>query len=369
MLKELRKDMEIIFCINANDIERNKMRAEFDITYDVEVLRLIDNLRGLGFTINSVVITLYNNQSSVDNFRNKLDRHGIRTYIHRFTKGYPLDIDTIVLSKNTVDLYNDKVIRSTQGMHFSKNIIFAVGGDGTLNEVVRGNLMRAKKMTICPLPSGTCNDVATMLGYGSDPHKNMELVLDGVEHSMDIGTINDTPFVYVVGMGKFMNIPYERKSSDKRRAGYLAYVKDGVKEALDKLKRYKTEVEIDGNKMDGYYSLIMISNSDHVAGVSRFHKNVCLDDGELEVLLCKAQTKTKFIKNFLQLFLGRNTDEIISLKARDIKIKLIDKPSKKWCIDGEKYEYNGDTFHIKANKKSTKSDNKVLFCASYTTNY
>lgn len=231
------------------------------------------------------------------------------------------------------------------------DILFSVGGDGTLNEVVRGNFMRNKKMTICPLPSGTCNDVATMLGYGSDPHKNMELVLDGEVHSMDIGTLNDTPFVYVVGMGKFMNIPYETKSSDKRRAGYLAYVKDGVKEALDKLKRYKTEVEIDGNKMDGYYSLIMISNSDHVAGVRRFHKNVCLDDGELEVLLCRAQTKTKFIKNFLQLFLGRNTDEIISLKARDIKIRLIDKPSKKWCIDGEKYEYNGDTFHIKANKK------------------
>ena len=231
------------------------------------------------------------------------------------------------------------------------DILFSVGGDGTLNEVVRGNFMRNKKMTICPLPSGTCNDVATMLGYGSDPHKNMELVLDGEVHSMDIGTLNDTPFVYVVGMGKFMNIPYETKSSDKRRAGYLAYVKDGVKEALDKLKRYKTEVEIDGNKMDGYYSLIMISNSDHVAGVRRFHKNVCLDDGELEVLLCRAQTKTKFIKNFLQLFLGRNTDEIISLKARDIKIRLIDKPSKKWCIDGEKYEYSGDTYHIKANKK------------------
>jgi YegS/Rv2252/BmrU family lipid kinase len=231
------------------------------------------------------------------------------------------------------------------------DIVFSVGGDGTLNEVVRGNFMRTKKMTICPLPSGTCNDVATMLGYGSDPHKNMELVLNGEVHTMDIGTLNDTPFVYVVGMGKFMNIPYETKSSDKRRAGNLSYVKGGAKQALDQLKRYKTEVEIDGNKMDGYYSLIMISNSDHVAGVSRFHKNVCLDDGELEVLLCKAQTKTKFIKNFLQLFLGRNTDEIISLKARDIKIKLIDKPSKKWCIDGEKYEYNGDTFHIKANKK------------------
>ena len=96
IFKELKDDLEIIFCINANDIERNKTRAEFDITYDVEVLRLIDNLVKLGFTINSVVITLYNNQSSVDSFRNKLDRHGIKTYIHRYTKGYPSDVDTIV---------------------------------------------------------------------------------------------------------------------------------------------------------------------------------------------------------------------------------------------------------------------------------
>ena len=96
MFRELRKDLEIIFCINANDIERNKTRAEFDITYDVEVMRLIDNLRELGFTINSVVITLYNNQAGVDSFRNKLNRHGIKTYIHRFTKGYPRDVDTIV---------------------------------------------------------------------------------------------------------------------------------------------------------------------------------------------------------------------------------------------------------------------------------
>ena len=96
MFKELKNDLEIIFCINAGDIERNKTRAEFGITYDVEVMRLIDNLSNLGFLINSVVITLYNNQASVDKFINKLERHGIKTYIHTFTKGYPSDVDTIV---------------------------------------------------------------------------------------------------------------------------------------------------------------------------------------------------------------------------------------------------------------------------------
>lgn len=261
-----------------------------------------------------------------------------------------------ILEENnfTIDVIATKGVGyATEAVLEAKNydIVFSVGGDGTLNEVVRGNMLRSKKLTICPLPSGTCNDVATMLGYGDNPEKNMELVLSGEVRSMDVGTINNTPFVYVVGMGKFMNIPYETKSTDKKKSGYLAYIKDGIKEALDKLRRYKAEIEIDGIKMDGYYSLIMISNSDHVAGVDRFHKDVCLNDGELEVLLCKAKTKSQFIKNFLCLFLGKKTNEITSLKAKDIKIKLIDKPSKKWCIDGEKYEYNGDTFHIKANKK------------------
>ena len=96
MLLELRDDLEIIFCINANDIERNKIRAEHGITYDLEVLRLIDNLSKLGFSINSVVITLYNNQGGIDNFIRKLKRNNIKTYIHKPTKGYPSDIDTIV---------------------------------------------------------------------------------------------------------------------------------------------------------------------------------------------------------------------------------------------------------------------------------
>ena len=96
MLKELKDDLEIIFCINANDIEKNKVRAEHGITYDIEVMRLIDNLKDLDFSINSVVITLYNHQPSVDSFIKKLERFNIKTYIHTATKGYPSDIDTIV---------------------------------------------------------------------------------------------------------------------------------------------------------------------------------------------------------------------------------------------------------------------------------
>ncbi len=96
MFKELKNDLEIIFCINAGDIEKNKTRGEYGITYDTEVLKLIQNSKKMGFSVNSVVITLYKNQVSVDKFIKRLERNGIKTYIHTFTKGYPTDVETIV---------------------------------------------------------------------------------------------------------------------------------------------------------------------------------------------------------------------------------------------------------------------------------
>ncbi len=96
MFLELKNDLEIIFCINANDIEKNKIRSEFGVTYDIEILNIINNATKLGFIVNSVVITLYNNQPSVETFIKRLERQNIKTYLHRFTKGYPTDVKTIV---------------------------------------------------------------------------------------------------------------------------------------------------------------------------------------------------------------------------------------------------------------------------------
>lgn len=96
LLQKLKDRAEIIFCINAGDIEKNKIRADLGITYDMDVLRLIDNLRSMDLTINSVVITQYQKQSAADIFRRKLERLGVKTYIHKHTKGYPTEIDTIV---------------------------------------------------------------------------------------------------------------------------------------------------------------------------------------------------------------------------------------------------------------------------------
>ncbi len=96
LLARMKEYAEVIICIYAGDILTNKTRQDFGITYDLEVMRLIDTFRSYELSINSVVITRYEDQPAVNTFINRLERRGIRTYKHNFTKGYPTDVDTIV---------------------------------------------------------------------------------------------------------------------------------------------------------------------------------------------------------------------------------------------------------------------------------
>lgn len=96
LLKKLKDQSEVIFCINANDIEKSKMRADYGISYEMELIRLIDSLKNLGISINSVVITMFTAQNAVQHLEETLKGKNIRTYIHRPTEGYPNDIELIV---------------------------------------------------------------------------------------------------------------------------------------------------------------------------------------------------------------------------------------------------------------------------------
>jgi uncharacterized protein (UPF0371 family) len=96
LLRQLRDEADIILCIHAGDIERRKIRADFGITYDADALKLIDDLKEQGLSVSSVVITRFDNQPAASVFRNKLEHRGVSVHTHRYTKGYPTDVDTIV---------------------------------------------------------------------------------------------------------------------------------------------------------------------------------------------------------------------------------------------------------------------------------
>lgn len=96
MLLELKDQAEIVFVISAEDIESNKIRGDLGITYDLDVLRLIDAFRSVGLFVGSVCITKYSGQTAADLFQKRLTELGIRSYHHYKIPGYPSDIKTIV---------------------------------------------------------------------------------------------------------------------------------------------------------------------------------------------------------------------------------------------------------------------------------
>lgn len=95
MLGQLKEQAEIVIVISALDIEKNKVRNDLGITYDMDVLRLRNEFMNRGFLVSSVCVTHYNGQISADAFRRKLDRMGITVYYHYTIEGYPTNADLI----------------------------------------------------------------------------------------------------------------------------------------------------------------------------------------------------------------------------------------------------------------------------------
>ena len=96
MLRELSDQAEIVIVISAEDIEKNKIRGDLGITYDSDVLRLMQIYQGLGLYVGSVVITKYNAQESAELFKNRLEKLGIKVYRHYLIPGYPTNVPFIV---------------------------------------------------------------------------------------------------------------------------------------------------------------------------------------------------------------------------------------------------------------------------------
>lgn len=96
MLLQLKDKVEIVIAINSSDIEKNKLRGDLGITYDMDVLRLIDCFRHIGLFVGSVVMTQFTGQPTAEAFQRRLESLGVRVYRHYLIDGYPSDIPKIV---------------------------------------------------------------------------------------------------------------------------------------------------------------------------------------------------------------------------------------------------------------------------------
>lgn len=269
------------------------------------------------------------NKAYLFEYESILSKHGYETIVY-FTKCQYHAVEIIENLPQNVDL------------------VISMGGDGTFNEVVTGNMKRKKELLLCHIPVGTTNDVGTMFGYGKDPVKNLKLALDGVVKGIDICTINKKPFVYVAGFGKFMTIPYETKREMKSKIGHLAYVIEGVKDFVNSTPLYKLTYTVDGKKHSGEYSFMLISNANRIAGINNFYKNVLIDDNQFEVLLCNLTRKSEIVRSLYYLATSKleQAKGIEFIKTNKLEIEFLKNPINAWCLDGEKFEDDTNKFVI-----------------------
>lgn len=228
------------------------------------------------------------------------------------------------------------------------DLIISVGGDGTFNEVMRGNFKRQNKVLLSHIPTGTANDIGKMYGYSRSIYKNIKLVLSGVIKNTDICTINGTPFTYVAALGKFTNISYDTPRILKKKYGYLAYLIEGLKDLNKSFKSYDITYEIDNEEYSGKYTFILISSANRIAGINNFYHDIKLDDDNFEVLFCTLKDYREVIRS-LYCLKKKDISQLNGFKfykTNNLKINFKEKLSKGFSIDGEEFEDKNEQFEI-----------------------
>ena len=156
-----------------------------------------------------------------------------------------LNIDLVrdILIKNNCDVTFMKTGKKGDAKEFVKNIddsdlVIVAGGDGTLNEAISGNIERKNKLLLSHLPVGTTTDVGKLYGFTKHTQKDLELMLDGENKNIDVGLINNIPFIYVACFGNFTNISYETPRKLKKMFGRFGYFLFALKSIGQRIKRY-----------------------------------------------------------------------------------------------------------------------------------
>ena len=235
------------------------------------------------------------------------------------------------------------------------DLVISAGGDGTLNEVVTGNMAREKTLTLANLPMGTTNDVGHMYGLSKDYIKNLELILSGTTKKVDVCYINDRPFIYVACLGDYIDMSYNTPRELKKKYGKIAYIMYGLKQLRNKINTYNIKYKIDGKEYTGNYAFFFITNSSRVAGFNGIYYDIKLDDRMFEVAFIPLKNKKEMLRAFFQLSKNglKNIPNVTYYQTNNLELEFLDPPKVSWCIDGEEFK-TFETKYIFSVHKRTK---------------
>ena len=217
------------------------------------------------------------------------------------------------------------------------DVVVAVGGDGTLNQVVSGllTLPEENRPLLGYIAQGSTNDFAASLQIPSNPAAAASLIVKSTATRLDIGRWNARPFVYVASFGAFTQSSYTAPQSAKNAIGHLAYVLEGIKD-LNTLRPYRVNLTADGEVLDGEYLFGAICNSTSIGGLMHLNReHVVLDDGKFEMLLIPKPKSPAELPNLILNLLDQefSYEGLVFRHVSSIHVETAeDLP---WSLDGE----------------------------------
>lgn len=231
-----------------------------------------------------------------------------------------------------------------EGANFDRIVCF--GGDGTLNETVRGAMTLQAPPPIGYIPGGSTNDFAASLSLSPYPLEAAQQITASKGKRLDVGSFNDRPFIYVASFGAFTRTSYSAAQSVKNDLGHLAYILEGVRD-LSTLRPYPATVATDEEVFDGEFLFGAVTNATSVGGLMKLHKDqVVLDDGLFELILVPNPTNAAELQE-LALTLVTQDFTRGGVVFRHVPSLTVTTPeSFPWTLDGE-YEPGAEKVEIK----------------------
>ena len=216
------------------------------------------------------------------------------------------------------------------------DLVVAVGGDGTLNEVVSGLMTLENPPLLGYLPQGSTNDFATSLSISGNPETAAENMMSkAVPKPLDIGRWCDRNFVYVASFGAFVRSSYSAPQSAKNALGHFAYILEGMKD-LNTLRPYHVKLTADDEVLDGEYLFGAVCNSTSIGGLMKLDpQRVVLNDGKFELLLIPAPKTPMQLQNLVLALLNQQYDREGIIFRHISRLHLETAESLPWSLDGE----------------------------------
>lgn len=214
------------------------------------------------------------------------------------------------------------------------DLIVAVGGDGTLNEVVSGVSKFEDRPKIGLIPMGTTNDFARAVHIPRDINKAVDIIIQGDSVPVDVGMMNDRYFINIAGGGRMTELTYEVPSKLKTVLGQMAYYLKGI-EMLPSIRSSNVRIEYDGEVFDDKAMMFLIGLTNSVGGFEKLAPDASINDGKFTLLILKEVNMAEFIRLASLALRGEHLSNPHVIYAKASRISVSSEERVMLNLDGE----------------------------------